>query len=295
MTASPHGERLPRTYQPTVPIWCAGCGHFGVLNALQAALRNLAIPAHEVVVLAGIGCSGTIQNYLGTYGYHALHGRVLPAATGVVLADPALTVIGAGGDGDGYAIGVGHLVHAFRRNPSFTYVVMNNETYGLTKGQRSPGRLAHDPSHGEGSLDAMLLGLSIPASTFVARGYSGWYEQLVRLTEAALGHARAGQGFAFLEVVSPCVTYQDTYPRWEQVLYDVDADPGHDPRDRWAATALAMRLASEGRLPAGLLYRAPATAPPSGEPAPARAPIDPAGLGSRYEAILDRYAVGALR
>jgi 2-oxoglutarate/2-oxoacid ferredoxin oxidoreductase subunit beta len=282
----------PRTYEPSVPIWCAGCGHFGALNALQASLRELQIPDHEVLILAGIGCSGTIQNYLGTYGYHALHGRVLPAATGVALADPGLTVIGAGGDGDGYAIGVGHLVHAFRRNTSFTYIVMNNETYGLTKGQRSPSRLLTGAEGGEGSLDGALLGLSIPATTFVARGYGGWFEQLVRLTRAALEHARGGHGFAFLEVVSPCVTYQDTYPRWEHVLHDIDADPAHDPADRAGAFALATSLAAEGRLPAGLLYRAPADDSPRAErPAPAHAAIDPALLTERYEAILDRYAV----
>lgn len=282
---------LPRTYPPAVPIWCAGCGHFAVLNALRSALRELAVPPHETVVLAGIGCSGTIQNYLGTYGYHALHGRVLPAATGVALANPELTVIGAGGDGDGYAIGAGHLVHAFRRNVSFVYVVMNNETYGLTKGQHSPTRSLEHPGYGEGALDGVLLGLSIPASTFVARGYSGWYEQLVRLTREALTHAREGRGFAFLEVISPCVTYRDTYPHWESALHDVDADPAYDCADRVAAFALASQLAGEGRLPAGLIYRAPSPPARDERPSPSAAVIDPSALASRYEAILDRYAV----
>ncbi len=279
-----------RTYPPATPIWCAGCGHFAVLHALRAALRDLEVPAHETVVLAGIGCSGTIQNYLGTYGYHALHGRVLPAATGVALANPDLTVIGAGGDGDGYAIGVGHLVHAFRRNVSLVYILMNNETYGLTKGQPSPGRLASRPEGGEGWVDGVLLGLAVPGSTFVARGYSGWFDQLERLTRAALEHARAGHGFAFLEVVSPCVTYQDTYPRWEQVLYDVDADPGHDPADRVSALVLATELVGAGRLPTGLVYQAP-TPIRRERPSPARACLDPARLRERYEAILDRYSL----
>ena len=280
----------PRTYPPAVPIWCAGCGHFAVLNALRAAIDDLELPAHEVAVLAEIGCSGTIQNYLGTYGYHALHGRVLPAATGVALANPDLTVIGAGGDGDGYAIGVGHLVHAFRRNASLAYILMNNETYGLTKGQRSPSRLSGWGESGEGWLDGTLLGLAIPSSTFVARGYSGWFDQLRRLTREALEHARTKRGFAFLEVVSPCVTYQDTYPRWEQALHDVDADPAHDPADRAAAFATAVRLAGEGRLAAGLLYR-DASASQGKLPAPAHAAIDLGELRPRYEAILDRYAL----
>ncbi len=283
----------PRTYPPATPIWCAGCGHFAVLSALRSALARLEIPAHETAVVAGIGCSGTIQNYLGTYGFHALHGRVLPAATGLALANPKLTVIGAGGDGDGYAIGASHLVHAFRRNVSLTYVLMNNETYGLTKGQPSPSRLAAWSEGGEGGgwLDGVLLGLAIPGSTFVARGYSGWFEQLERLTCQALSHARSGRGFAFLEVVSPCVTYQDSYPRWEQVLHDLDADPRHDPEDRAQALALAAELAAQGRLPAGLVFQAPAGEAPSPRPAPASAPLDPGSLRPFYEEILDRYAL----
>ncbi|MCC6223351.1 MAG: 2-oxoacid:ferredoxin oxidoreductase subunit beta [Thermoleophilia bacterium] len=286
-------KTAPRTYEPTVPIWCAGCGHFGVLSALQQALRDLGIPQHEVLVLAGIGCSGTIQNYVGAYGYHALHGRVLPAAAGVALANPRLTVIGAGGDGDGYAIGMGHLVHAFRRNVPFTYLLMNNETYGLTKGQRSPGRRADGTSVRDGSVDGPLLGLSIPATTFVARGYSGWFDQLARLTAAALEHARGGHGFAFLEVISPCVTYQDTYPEWEAVLHDVEREPGYDPTDRGAALARAAALVAEGRLPAGLIFRAASAGPPPDEPVPAHAPIEGEDLAARYRALLDRYAVGA--
>jgi 2-oxoglutarate ferredoxin oxidoreductase subunit beta len=282
---------MVHSYEPAPPIWCAGCGHFGVLNALRTAIAELEIPPHELVTLAGIGCSGTIQNYLGTYGYHALHGRVLPTATGVVLANPDLTVIAAGGDGDGYAIGAGHLVHAFRRNANLTYIVMSNETYGLTKGQCSPTRPA-EPGQVDGRLDAVLMGLSISATTFLARGYSGWSDQLARLARQALEHARARRGFAFLEVISPCVTYWDTYPIWERMLVDVNADPDYDPSDRAGAFALTSRLAAEGRLPAGLIFQVPARAPaPAEAPAPARATIDPAELAPRYDAILDEYAV----
>ena len=279
---------MPRSYVPVPPIWCAGCGHFGVLNALRAAIDDLQILEHELVTLAGIGCSGTIQNYLGTYGYHALHGRVLPAATGVALANPELTVVAAGGDGDGYAIGAGHLVHAFRRNPSLAYIVMSNETYGLTKGQSSPTRPA-DADHLDGRLDAVQMGLSITATTFLARGYSGWPEQLVRLTRQALEHVRARQGLAFLEVISPCVTYWDNYPVWERRLVDLDADPEYNPSDRSAAFAVTTRLATEGRLPGGLIYRGPETTP-APAPVPARATIDPVELAPRYEAILEGYA-----
>jgi 2-oxoglutarate ferredoxin oxidoreductase subunit beta len=283
---------MTRTYTPPTEVWCAGCGHFGVENALRTAFRELAIPTHEVFVVAGIGCSGTIQNYLGTYGFHALHGRVLPAATGAALANPHLTVVGAGGDGDGYAIGGGHLMHAFARNPSIVYVLMNNETYGLTKGQDSPGLLLDDESTSGSPIDGPRLGLAVAGTTFVARGYSGRAEQLVRLTKAALEHARAGRGFAFLEVISPCVSYRDTYPRWESVLHDVDADPEHDPASRDGAFALANRLAAEGRVPVGQIYRAP-DAGPAERPSPVDAEIDPAALRERYDALLDRYAVRA--
>ena len=280
----------PQTYRPAYPIWCAGCGHYGVQSALQAALRRIGIPDHEVMILAGIGCSGTIQNNLGTYGYHAQHGRVLPAATGVALSNPALTVVAAGGDGDGYAIGVGHLVHAFRRGTSFAYIVMNNETYGLTKGQHSPTRAVDFPSHVEAPLDAIALGLSIGTTSFVARGYSGWFDQLVELTVQALSHTRAKQGFAFLEVISPCVTYQDSYPRWEHALYDVDADPSYDSTDRAAAFELSTRLQTEGRLPAGLIYRAAPT-PILNTSDPVQSEIDPSNLIDRYREIMDGYAV----
>ena len=282
---------MTTTYQPASPMWCAGCGHFGVQAALVAALRTLAIPPHEVIVLAGIGCAGTIQNNLGTYGYHALHGRVLPAATGVHLANPHLTVIGAGGDGDGYAIGMGHLVHTFRRNPSFTYLVMNNGIYGLTKGQDSPTRGKHDGVVDPQPIDAVTLGLSIPASTFIARGFVRWADQLNRLTVAALEHARAGRGLAFLEVLSPCVTYNDMYPSWEATLHDVDADPDHDPSDRSGAFRIAMGLSLQGRMAVGLIYRAEPAAAQAARPVPAMEDIDPLRHESRYREIMDGYLV----
>lgn len=277
---------MTATYRPAEPIWCAGCGHFGVQAVLQRALSDLEIPAHEVMVLAGIGCSGTIQNNLGTYGYHALHGRVLPTATGVHLANPDLTVIATGGDGDGYAIGMGHLVHTFRRNPSLVYLVMNNGVYGLTKGQDSP--TAASTAHNVG-FDAIALGLSLQASTFLARGFARWTNQLHTLTVAALEHAREGRGLAFLEVLSPCVTYNDTYPEWEASLCDLDADGDHDPTDRAAAFGAVSRLGEQGRMAVGLVYRDGAPSQPAADPAGET--IDPAALSVRYRGILDRYAV----
>ena len=276
------------TYDPKPPIWCAGCGHFGVQGALTMALQQLDIAPAETIVLAGIGCSGSIQNNMGTYGYHALHGRVLPTATGTALANPALTVIAAGGDGDGYAIGAGHLVHAFRRNAAFAYVLMNNATYGLTKGQDSPTAPLVTDDHREQALDGVLLGLSIQASTFIARGFARHPDQLVRLTAAALDHARSGAGFAFLEVLSPCVTYQDTYPAWDAEALDFDEIDGYDPSDRAAAFGTCLEALEAGRVPTGLIYQG-GPAPVVPNPGPAHLEVE--GMTAEYREIMESYLV----
>ena len=246
---------MTETFTPTRPIWCAGCGDFGVLEALTQGLDELAVPAYQRMIIAGIGCSGSLQNYLSCYGYHALHGRVLPTATGCKLANPDLTVVAVGGDGDGYAIGGGHLVHAFKRNPGITYIVMNNGTYGLTKGQASPTSLAGFRGNIEEDLDPVLLALSIPGSTFIARGYSGQPAQLLNLTIAALKHTAAGYGMAYLEVLSPCVTYNDTYREWRTSVYNIDDDADYDRKDRVAAFTRMTELREQGRLPLGLIYQ----------------------------------------
>ena len=276
------------TYVSKPPIWCAGCGHFGVLGALKTALQQLEVPPAETMVLAGIGCSGSIQNNMGTYGYHALHGRVLPTAAGTALANPVLTVIAAGGDGDGYAIGAGHLVHAFRRNGAFAYVLMNNATYGLTKGQDSPTAPLLSDDHRDQALDGVLLGLSIQASTFIARAFTRRPDQLVRLTAAALAHARSGAGFAFLEVLSPCVTYQDTYPAWDAEAFDFDEVEGYDPSDRAAAFTACLEALEAGRVPTGLIYQGgPASVVP--DPGPAHTQLD--GMTEDYQEIMGSYLV----
>ena len=245
---------MTETFTPTRPIWCAGCGDFGVLEALTQGLDELAVPAYQRMIIAGIGCSGSLQNYLSCYGYHALHGRVLPTATGCKLANPDLTVVAVGGDGDGYAIGGGHLVHAFKRNPGITYIVMNNGTYGLTKGQASPTSMAGFRGNIEEDLDPVLLALSIPGSTFIARGYSGQPAQLLNLTIAALKHTAAGYGMAYLEVLSPCVTYNDTYREWRTSVYNIDNDADYDRKDRAVAFTRMIDLREQGRLPLGLIY-----------------------------------------
>lgn len=275
---------MTTTYQPATPIWCSGCGHFGVQTALEDALADLAIPKEETLLLAGIGCSGTIQNNLGTYGYHALHGRVIPTATGAWQANPDLTVIAAGGDADGYAIGMGHLIHAFRRNPSITYLLMNNGVYGLTKGQDSPTR------DGTTSLDGVLLGLSILETTFIARGFTRSSDQLRDLTKAALLHAREGRGFAFLEILSPCVTYNDTYPEWDTRYFNLDTDEHHDPTNRTAAFTRVVDLHTQNRIPIGLIYQDPTTEPRTFLN-PSKADINPANHETMYHNLIERYRI----
>lgn len=242
------------TYQAKTPIWCSGCGHFGVGATLLQALIKQQVEPSEVMVLAGIGCSGTIQNNMQAYGYHALHGRVLPTATGMAVANPELTVIAAGGDGDGYAIGLGHLIHTFRRNPNILYVVMNNATYGLTKGQPSPTAEAIEREQ-EHPVDAIQLGLTVPATSFLARGYVGHSVQLDQIMNAALSHVRNGKGFAFVEVISPCVTYNDTFDEWGERLIDVMGLDNYQADDRVAVINQTTQIIAEGRLPTGIILQ----------------------------------------
>jgi 2-oxoglutarate ferredoxin oxidoreductase subunit beta len=285
---------MTETFTPARPIWCAGCGDFGVQVALENALKQLDIPAHQTFVVAGIGCSGSLQNNISCYGYHALHGRVLPTALGVKLANPTLTVIGVGGDGDGFAIGGGHLMHSFKRNPSLTYIVMNNGTYGLTKGQPSPTSPLGYRENAEEAMDPILLGLSIPGATFLARGYSGQPEQLSRLTKAAIEHSQTGKGMAYLEVLSPCVTYHDTYRRWRTAVYNVEEDTSYNPQDRAQAFAYLLESSAKGRLPIGLLYKGEHAAYEShilsdGHLAPALQDINPNLLRPQYEELLNSF------
>lgn len=245
---------MTKTYEIRKPIWCAGCGHFGVQGAIQYALQAAGIELHETLVLAGIGCSGTVQNNIGSYGYHAMHGRVLPTAIGASLANPDLTVIAAGGDGDGYAIGGGHLMHALKRNANLLYVVMNNGVYGLTKGQDSPTAQTPLATPEEDPLDAMMLGLSIRSTTFLARAITTRSDQLNELMLMGLQHSRDGKGMAFIEVLSPCVTYDDTYSQWMNKVYDLDADPDYRNDDRGQAFFDLNRLIEQSLIPIGLIY-----------------------------------------
>jgi len=212
-----HPPAKPADYKSGVkPVWCPGCGDFGVLAALSRAFHHMGLAREEIAVISGIGCSGRLPAYLKTYGFHGLHGRALPVAQGLKIARPELTVIAAGGDGDMYSIGAGHFIHACRRNVDITAIIMDNRVYGMTKGQPSPTTepdvvTAMQPEGtGLPPLNGMLLALSANAG-FVARGFSGDPNGLAELIEAAIRHP----GFAVLEVLSPCPTFRPEQTAWK--------------------------------------------------------------------------------
>lgn len=213
MPEAPEKTKI-ETYKSSVPVtWCPGCGDFSVLHALYKALGILGYNPSDTVVVSGIGCSGRTPIFTTCYGFHGVHGRVLPTATGIKLANPKLHVFAVGGDGDGLAIGGGHFPHAARRNVDITYIMLDNATYGLTKGQASPttgkNSSARSLPYGaaEDNLNPIGLALAYNAS-FVARGFSGQLNQLIDLIVRASRHS----GFSFLHVISPCVVFNNTYP-----------------------------------------------------------------------------------
>lgn len=218
--------------------WCPGCGDFGVLEAIPMAFSALNLAPHDVTVVSGIGCSSRLPVFLNVYGLHGAHGRALPIAAGVKLGNPQLTVMAVGGDGDGLAIGAGHLLHACRRNVDFTYVMMDNAIYGLTKGQASPTsgtdlKTGTTPyGNPEEPIDPVSLCITFGAS-FVARGYVTRKNELAELIRRAIAHP----GFAFVHAISPCPTFHNTF---RDITPKVDTVPAeHDVTDRVSAFRLA--------------------------------------------------------
>jgi 2-oxoglutarate ferredoxin oxidoreductase subunit beta len=208
--------------------WCAGCGDFGILNAIQMALADMQIPNHSAAIFSGIGCSGKTPHFINTYGIHTLHGRVLPFAQGAKLSNPNLEIIAVGGDGDGLGIGAGHFVSAGRRNVDLLYIVFDNGVYGLTKGQASPTlklglkTKSLPQPNANNSVNPISLAL-VSGFTFVARGYSYEVRHLKDLIKKAILH----KGLAFLDVLQPCPTYNDINTKeWFQGLDNIDPESG---------------------------------------------------------------------
>ncbi len=230
----------PKDYKSEVkPTWCPGCGDFGVLNATYRSMANLKLSPDKTVVVSGIGCSSRFPHFIKTFGFHSVHGRALPVAQGLKMSRPDLTVVAVGGDGDFFSIGAGHLVHAALRNIDITVVVMDNEIYGLTKGQTSPtsphGHVTKSTPYGllASQFNPISTALSLNVS-FVARGYSSKPKELATLIEQGMLH----KGFSFIHVLSPCPTFYRTFDAWDAAVTPIPTN--HDANDRMQAMNLAM-------------------------------------------------------
>ncbi len=237
------------------PDWCPGCGDFSVLAAIQKALTELSLQPHQVITISGIGCSSNLPGFINTYGMHTLHGRGLAVATGMKMANHELTVIATGGDGDGFGIGGNHFLHAMRRNVDLTYIVMDNQIYGLTTGQTSPTSVMgmQTKSTPEGNLENPINPIPLAmvgGATFVARGFSGKQAHLVEVLKQAIEH----KGFSFVDVFSPCVTYNlDNTYKWFKPRVKLLEDEDHDSNDFHAAMDRGYQWGDE--IPVGVFWR----------------------------------------
>ena len=243
MSSTQDVQLKPKDFKGKInPDWCPGCGDFGVLTGLQRACAELGLKPHQILTVSGIGCSSNLPGYMNAYGMHTLHGRSLPVATGMHLANHELTVIVTGGDGDGYGIGGNHLTHIARRNVDLTYIVMNNQIYGLTTGQVSPtsrqGMKTKSTPYGNVELPINPITSAIMnGATFVARGFSADGKQLVELMKQGIQH----KGFALIDVFSPCVTFNhdNGYDFFKPRVKKLE-DEGHDSSDWKVACEKAL-------------------------------------------------------
>ncbi len=245
----------PKDYDGTDPIaWCPGCGNFAIREAVKAALARLEVPPHGVCFVSGIGQAAKAPHYIRCNLFNGLHGRTLPVATGVKLANPGLVVVAEGGDGDGYAEGGNHFLHALRRNPDIAYLVHDNQIYGLTKGQTSPtsgfGTVTKTTPFGspEPAFNPLALAVAMDAG-FVARGFAGNVEQLAGLIEQAVRHP----GFGLVDILQPCVSFNrvNTMQWYRYRVYEIE--PEYDPTDRTRAFVRAQEWGD--RIPLGVIYR----------------------------------------
>jgi 2-oxoglutarate ferredoxin oxidoreductase subunit beta len=242
-------------YEGLESAWCPGCGNFGILSALKTALVELGLEPHRVLMVSGIGQSGKLPHYMKCNTFNSLHGRPVPPAIGAKIANPELTVIAVSGDGDGYGEGGNHFIHAMRRNHDITYLVHNNQVYGLTKGQASPtsdaGFVTKTTPHGA-SMPVSPLALAIVMGAgFVARGFAGDVQHLAGLIKQGINH----RGFALVDILQPCVSFnhKNTYEWYRERVYKLDDENGYDPSGKLAALERAMEWGD--RIPTGILYR----------------------------------------
>jgi 2-oxoglutarate ferredoxin oxidoreductase subunit beta len=235
------------------PDWCPGCGDFAILNGLKGAIADAALEPSNTLVVAGIGCSSKLPHWIKCYGFHTLHGRSLPVAQGARMANHELNIIVITGDGDCYGIGMGHYMHAMRRNMRITVIIHNNQTYGLTTGQTSPtsdlGYKSKSTPLGNAEVPVNPIALGIVGgATFVARAFAGDVKHMKTVLTAAFKH----NGFAVVDVFQPCVTFNkvNTYDFFKQKCYKLE-DEKHDPNNKEAALKKAVE---QDRLPIGVFY-----------------------------------------
>lgn len=264
-----------RDYKSDVkPIWCPGCGDYSVLLSITKAMAELGLAPEDLAVVSGIGCAARIPAYTRCYGIHGVHGRALAVATGLKVARPDLTVLAAGGDGDGFSIGGNHFLHACRRNIDITYLVMDNRVYGMTKGQPSPTTEPDWDSAlvpggtGIRSFHPLVIALASGAN-FVARAFSGDPNGTALLLAEAMRHP----GFSFVEVLSPCVTFRPDQREWRKQVHSAPVEPTSDP------ARAARRIMTDDGFNTGILYRGD-RAP--NRPAPGSAQMEVADLEKEF-------------
>ena len=247
---------MPKTildYRSGKPIWCSYCGNYSLLTGMYMALAGLDIEPKDLALVSGIGCSSRLPGFVKTYGFHSVHGRPLPIATGIKEANPALTTIVIAGDGDCLGIGGGHLLHAIRRNADITCIVVDNGLYGMTKGQPSPttpfGVSTATTPYGnpDEPINLVLMAVALGAS-FVARGYAGGIEDLKATLTDAISH----KGFSIVHVISPCPTFntRETYKYYSKKVAGLPE--GHNAEDM--ADAMTLAIDSES-LYTGVFFR----------------------------------------
>ncbi len=241
-------------YSNGKPAWCPGCGNFSILEALKKALVDLRLEPYKILMVSGIGQSSKLPHYMRCNLFNGLHGRTLPVATGAKIANPKLTVIAIGGDGDGYGEGGNHLIHTIRRNPDVTYLVHNNQIYGLTKGQASPtteeGTITKTTPMGAfiKRLNPLSLAISLGAP-FVARGFCGYIEHLSKIIVDGISY----RGFSFIDILQPCVTFNkiNTWQWYRKRVYKLDES--YDPNDKLLAFQKALEWGD--KIPIGVIYK----------------------------------------
>jgi 2-oxoglutarate ferredoxin oxidoreductase subunit beta len=235
------------------PAWCPGCGNFGILLAVKTALVELDLDPHDVLLVSGIGQAGKLPHYLKGNVFNSLHGRPVPPAIGAKIANKNLTVIAISGDGDGYGEGGNHLIHTARRNHNITYLVHNNQIYGLTKGQTSPTSdigfvTKTTPQGAPPPINPIILSIAAGA-TFVARAFAGDIEYLSSIIEQGIKH----HGFALIDILQPCVSFnhRNTYQWYRERVYKLE-ESGYNPTDKLSAFEKAQEWGDH--IPVGVFY-----------------------------------------